>query len=159
MRFYKKSSGMSGVIYQEALDEALCYGWIDGIVKKYDDISYVQRFTPRRPKGNWSKRNAEHVERLSKEGRMRPSGVKEVEAARKDGRWQAAYNSPANATIPPDFLKEIAKNKKANAFFESLNKSNKSFIAYQLQTAKRPETFERRKEKILSMLENGQKFM
>ncbi len=158
LRMYKKKSGKKSINYGQALDEALCYGWIDGIVKKYDGDSYVQRFTPRRPKGNWSKRNTEHIARLLKEGRMKPSGIAEVEAAKKDGRWEASYPSPANAKIPEDFLDEIAKNKKAKAFFDTLSKTNLYFIAYRLLTAKRPETLERRKEVILKMLERGEKF-
>lgn len=158
VRMYKKGSGKTSITYDQALDEALCYGWIDGIVKKYDDESYVQRFTPRRPKGNWSKRNTEHVARLIKEGRMQPTGLAEVEAAKKDGRWDAAYPSPANVKIPDDFLREIDKNKKAKAFFDSLNKTNIYAIAYRLHTAKKPETLERRKAVILKMLEDGKKF-
>lgn len=158
LRFYKKGSGKISINYDQALDEALCYGWIDGIAKSYDNESYVQRFTPRRPKGNWSKRNTEHIERLIREKRMKPSGMAEVEAAKKDGRWDAAYTSPANAEVPKEFIQEIAKNKKAKAYFDSLNKTSLYFIAYRLQTAKKPETLQRRKEKILEMLEKGEKF-
>lgn len=158
LRFYKKGSGKSGVNYDQALEEVLCYGWIDGIVKKYDAISYLQRFTPRRPKGNWSKRNTEIVEQLIREKRIKPSGMKEVEAARKDGRWDAAYASSANAKIPEDFVQEIINNKKAKAHFEILNNTNKYVIAYRLQTAKKPETVKKRKETIMTMLEEGKKF-
>lgn len=158
IRFYKKDSGKGGVSYDQALDSALCYGWIDGIVKKYDETSYVQRFTPRRPKGNWSKRNTEHVARLIKEGKMQPPGLLEVEAAKKDGRWQSAYESPVTAKIPDDFLREIGENKKAKAFFDTLSRANVYAIAYRLQTAKKAETLERRKRVILEMLEKGEKF-
>jgi len=89
IRLFKKSSGKQTITYDQALDEALCYGWIDGIAKSYDEESYIQRFTPRRPKGNWSKRNTEHITRLIKLGKMRPSGMAQVEAAKKDGRWEA----------------------------------------------------------------------
>lgn len=158
VRFYKKGSGKTGITYDQALDEALCYGWIDGIVKKYDDESYIQRFTPRRPQGNWSKRNTEHIARLTKEGRMRPAGLVQVEAAKKDGRWERAYSSSSTATVPQDFLEEIAKNKKAHIFYKRLNKANLYAIAYRLQTAKNSETYKKRKEIILDMLEKGEKF-
>ena len=125
IRFYKKDSGIDTLIYKEALDVALCYGWIDGQVKKYDEFSYLQKFTPRRSKSMWSKRNQEHVTRLEKENRMRPSGLKEVENAKKDGRWDRAYDSPGNMTVPDDFILELSKNKKAFEFFESLNKTKK----------------------------------
>lgn len=158
VRMYKKDTGKKSINYEQALDEALCYGWIDGIAKKYDEVSYVQRFTPRRSKGNWSIRNTEHIARLIKEKRLKPAGIIQVEAAKKDGRWEKAYASPANASIPDDFLKEIAKNKKAKAFFDSLNKGNLYAIAYRLSTAKKTETLQRRKEVILNMLRNGEKF-
>ena len=152
LRFFKKASGIKTILYAEALDEALCYGWIDGQIKTLDEQSYLQRFTPRRPRSNWSKRNTENVVRLEETGRMKPSGVKEVEAAKKDGRWEKAYHPPTEMEIPDDFLKELAKNKEALAFFESLNKTNKYAIAWRLQTAKKPETRERRMKKILEMM-------
>jgi len=158
LKFYKKGSKKVSINYDQALEEALCFGWIDGIAKKYDEESYLQRFTPRRPKGNWSKRNTEHVARLVKEGRMKPSGMAAVEAAKKDGRWEGAYHPASTATIPEDFLQEIARNKKAQEFFVTLSKSNIYAIAYRLQTAKKPETLKRRKEQILTMLESNEKF-
>lgn len=158
IRFFKKESKVTGVTYAKVLDEALCYGWIDGQVKKYDEQSWIQKFTPRRPRSVWSKRNVEHVKRLTKAGRMKPAGLKQVEAAQADGRWEKAYDSPANMETPEDFLKELAKNKKAKAFFETLNKTNKYAINWRLQTAKKPETREKRMKKILEMLANGEKF-
>ena len=158
VRFYKKNSGTTTIIYNEALDVALCYGWIDGQVKKYDEYSYLQKFTPRRPKSMWSKRNKDHVLRLEKEGRMNPSGIKEVENAKKDGRWERAYDSPGGMTVPEDFMHELTKNKKALEFFESLNKANKYSIGWRLQTAKNNETRERRMLEILNMMEKGFKF-
>jgi uncharacterized protein YdeI (YjbR/CyaY-like superfamily) len=157
LRFFKKNSGVPTVVYAEALDEALCYGWIDGIVKKYDDKSYLQRFTPRRKKSIWSKRNTEHVARLIKLGKMKPSGLKEVEAAKADGRWDKAYSSQKDQSMPEDFLRELAKNKNASEFFETLNKSNKYAIAWQLLDAKRPETRERRVKKFIAMLERKER--
>ena len=158
LRFYKKGTGISSVYYAEALDVALCYGWIDGQLKKYDEQSYIQRFTPRRPRSLWSKRNIEHIARLTNEGRMKPAGLKEAEAAKADGRWEVAYDSQAAMSLPDDFHKELRKDKKALAFYESLNKANQYAIALRLQTAKRPETLEKRKKEILEMLARGEKF-
>jgi uncharacterized protein YdeI (YjbR/CyaY-like superfamily) len=158
LRFYKKGSGVPSITYPEALDEALCYGWIDGQLKPLDAGSYLQKFTPRRARSIWSKRNVDHIARLEKEGRMQPSGLKEVDAAKADGRWDKAYDSPSAMTMPYDFLQELSKNKQANAFFESLNKANKYAIAWRLHTAKKPETREKRMKTILEMLEKGEKF-
>ena len=158
VRFYKKDSGMPTIIYQEALVVALCYGWIDGQVKKHDENSYIQKFTPRRSKSMWSKRNINLVERLEKEGRMKPSGIKEAEKARSDGRWERAYDSPGSMVVPENFINELSKNKKALQFFESLNKVNKYTIGWRLQTAKNPETRDKRIKEILIMMEKGEKF-
>lgn len=158
LRLSKKNSGISSVTYSEALEVALCYGWIDGQAKKYDEHSYLQKFTPRRPQSIWSKRNIEHIKRLIKEGKMKLSGLKEAEKAKADGRWERAYDSPGNMVLPEDFLRELSKSKKAEAFFESLSKTNKYSIAWRLQTAKKPETREKRMKAILEMLERGEKF-
>ncbi len=158
LQFYKKGSGVASVNYAEALDVALCYGWIDGQLKSIDELSYKQRFTPRRHGSLWSKRNIEHIARLSKAGRMKPPGVREAEAAQADGRWDAAYDSQANIALPDDFLIELKKNKAALGFYESLNKANKYAVAWRLQTAKRPEIKDKRKTEILEMLARGEKF-
>jgi uncharacterized protein YdeI (YjbR/CyaY-like superfamily) len=158
LRFFKKASGEKSVTYAEALDEALCFGWIDGQLKPHDKLSWLQKFTPRRPKSLWSQRNTLHVERLVKGGAMTAAGLKAVEAAKADGRWQAAYSSPGKALPPGDFLKELAKNKKAKAFFESLNKTNIYSIVYRLQTARKAETREKRMKIILAMMRQGKKF-
>jgi uncharacterized protein YdeI (YjbR/CyaY-like superfamily) len=158
LRFYKKNSGIETINYDEALDVALCYGWIDGQVKKYDEHSYLQKFTPRRANSMWSKRNKEHVARLEKEGKMKPSGIKEVEKAKTDGRWEKAYDSPGSMVVPDDFILELVKNKKALEFFESLNKTNKYTIGWRLQTAKNEATREKRLKEILMMMENEKKF-
>lgn len=161
VRFFKKAhreAGQHGITYAEALDVALCYGWIDSQAKSYDDVSHIQRYTPRGKKSIWSKRNREHVARLIKEKKMTKAGLAQVVAAKKDGRWDQAYDSPANMKIPDDFLKEIAKFKKAHAFFKTLNKSNLYAIGWRLQTAKKPETRQRRMEAILTMLKKGEKF-
>lgn len=158
LRIFKKDSGEKSITYAEALDEALCFGWIDGQKKAFDELSWVQKFTPRRAKSGWSKRNTEHVERLIKAGQMTRAGLEVVEAAKADGRWQAAYDSQRNAAPPEDFLKALAKDKKAKAFFATLNKANIYSIVYRLQTAKTPETREKRMKMILDMLSCGEKF-
>ena len=158
VRFYKKDSLIISLNYREALDVALCYGWIDGQVKKYDDLSYIQKFTPRRSKSMWSKRNKDHVSRLENENRMKPSGIREVEKAKNDGRWDKAYDSPGKMIVPDDFILELSKNKKALEFFESLNKTNKYTIGWRLQTAKNAEARGKRMKEILSMMEKGEKF-
>jgi uncharacterized protein YdeI (YjbR/CyaY-like superfamily) len=158
MRLFKINSGVPTITYAEALDVALCYGWIDGQKKPYDTESWLQKFTPRRRKSIWSKRNREHVERLGKLGLMKPAGIEEVEAAKADGRWEQAYESSSNMTVPADFLNELAKNKKAQAFFKTLNKTNIYSIVWRLQTAKKPETRNKRMKAILEMLKKGEKF-
>ena len=158
LRFFKKASGEKSVTYAEALDVALCFGWIDGQVKPFDDKSWLQKFTPRRARSNWSKRNVGHVERLTKDGLMEKAGLAAIEAAKADGRWAAAYDSPRNMQAPPDFLERLKKNKKAYAFFQSLTRANVYAITYRLQTAKKPETRERRMAAILDMMRRGEKF-
>jgi uncharacterized protein YdeI (YjbR/CyaY-like superfamily) len=158
LRIFKKGSGKVSVTYAEALDSALCYGWIDGQKKSHDDLSWLQKFTPRRPKGPWSKINTQHVGRLTNACRMKPAGLAAVEAAKRDGRWKRAYDSPSAATVPKDFQLELGKNKVAKAFFATLNKTNTYAITYRLQNAKKPETREKRMKAILAMLEKGERF-
>lgn len=158
LRIWKVSSGTPTVTYAEALDEALCFGWIDGQKKPCDSRSWLQKFTPRKPGSRWSKKNTEHAERLIKAKKMTLSGLREVKAAKSDGRWKSAYNSFSQAKVPDDFLKELAKNKKAKKFFETLNKTNLYSISYRLQTAKKDETRQRRIKAIIKMLESGEKF-
>lgn len=157
LRLYKKGSGKKTVTYAEALDEALCFGWIDGQRKKYDAESFLQRFTPRRPKSPWSKRNREHIARLTKEKRMTTAGQKAVEAAKKDGRWENAYDPASTMKVPTDFLKALKKDEKAFQFFKTLNKANTYAIAWRLQSAKKAETRARRMEALLTMLNRGEK--
>ncbi len=157
IQFYKKNSGIASVTYAEALDVALCYGWIDAQLKSIDELSYKQHFTQRRPKSIWSKRNIEHIARLTKEGRMKPNGIKQVEAAKSDGRWEQAYDSPGKMVLPEEFITELTKDEKALAFYESLSKTNKYAIGWRIQTAKRPETKEKRMKEIIEMLRKGEK--
>lgn len=158
IRLFKIKSGIPTITYAEALDVALCYGWIDGQKKPYDTESWLQKFTPRRRKSIWSKRNREHVERLNKLGMMKAAGIEEVEAAKADGRWEQAYESSSKMIVPKDFLNELAKNKKAEAFFKTLNKTNIYSIVWRLQTAKKAETRDKRMKAILEMLKKGEKF-
>ena len=158
LQIFKKDSGRTTISYAEALDEALCHGWIDGQRKSHDVASWLQKFTPRRLKSVWSKINTGHVERLHKLKKMKPAGLAAVAAAKQDGRWKAAYDSPSKATIPDDFLNHLRKHKKAKAMFETLNKTNLYSIAWRLQTANKPETRERCMKAILAMLAKGEKF-
>lgn len=154
--FYKKGKGES-INYEQALQEALCYGWIDSQVAKYDDDSYLQKFTPRRSKSLWSKRNIERIEQLEREGRMAPAGVNEVEAAKADGRWAKAYDSSTTMEVPPDFLKELTKYPGAKEFFESLNKTNRYAVLWRLQTAKTDATRAKRMDALVTMMREGKK--
>jgi uncharacterized protein YdeI (YjbR/CyaY-like superfamily) len=158
LQMFKKDSGIASVNYAQALDVALCYGWIDGQLKSIDELSYMQRFTPRRPRSIWSKRNIEHIARLTGEGRMKPAGIREAEAAKADGRWEVAYDGQGTMSLPSDFLEELTKSEKAFTFYESLNKANKYAIAWRIQTAKRPETRKKRMKEILDMLEREEKY-
>ena len=158
IQFFKKGSGVKTITYADALDEALCCGWIDSQVKRFDDQSYLQRFGPRKPKSIWSKINRQHVARLIEEGRMTPAGLSHMTSAKADGRWEGAYDSPKNMKVPEDFLLALAKHKKAEHFFKSLNKANMYAIAWRLQTAKKPETRKKRMDMILAMLKKGEKF-
>ena len=157
LKFFKKNSGVKTISYAQALDVALCYGWIDSQLKPFDDKAYLQKFSPRRTKSMWSKRNREHIARLIKEKRMQPSGMKQVIDAKKDGRWDNAYGSPSEMKIPADFLKELAKNPKAEIFFKTLNKSNTYAVAWRLHNAKKPETRQRRIKKFIEMFSKDEK--
>lgn len=157
LKFAKKNTGVVSITYDEALEMALCYGWIDGLINKYDDTYYLTRFTPRKPKSIWSKTNRLAAEKLIKERKMQPSGLATVESAKANGQWEKAYDSSATMQVPEDFLKELAKDKKAEDFFKTLNRANTYAIAFRLQTAKKPETRAKRMEKLLEMLKNGEK--
>ena len=158
LKFAKKNSGETSINYDQALDVALCYGWIDSQAKALDDKFYLQKFTPRGKRSIWSKVNTEHVARLVKEGKMRPPGLAQVELAKADGRWEAAYDPQKNSTPPEEFVMALKKNKKAYEFYQTLSKGNVYAITWRLQTAKKPETVTRRIEAIIAMLERGEKF-
>lgn len=157
LRIFKKDSGEKTITYDEALNEALCFGWIDGQKKTYDEKSWLQKFTPRRPKSIWSMRNKARVVLLIEEQRMQPPGLKEIETAKKDGRWDNAYESPSQMEIPSDFLALLEKDQQAYEFFKTLNKANIYAIAWRLQTAKTLETREKRMKVLLEMMKNRQK--
>jgi uncharacterized protein YdeI (YjbR/CyaY-like superfamily) len=157
LRIFRKDSGEQTITYEEALDEALCFGWIDGQKRTYDEKSWLQKFTPRRSKSIWSKRNKARVALLIEEKRMQPSGLKEIETAKKDGRWDKAYDSPSQMEIPADFLAILEKDQQAYEFFKTLNKANIYAIAWRLQTAKTLETREKRMKVLLEMMKNRQK--
>jgi uncharacterized protein YdeI (YjbR/CyaY-like superfamily) len=152
LKIAKKGSATPTVSYAEAIDGALCYGWIDGQKGKLDDEYWLQRFTPRKPRSRWSKINREKAERLIAEGRMQPAGLREVEAARADGRWDAAYEGQATATVPPDLARELDLNPVAKEFFGTLNSVNRYAILYRIQDAKRPQTRADRIAKYVAML-------
>lgn len=157
LKIAKKDSLAASITYQEALDKALCYGWIDGQKKAYDETYWLQKFTPRSPKSVWSKVNTSKALKLIESGKMQPSGMKAVDAAKKDGRWDAAYESQKNMTVPEDFLKELEKNDRAKEFFGTLNKQNQYAICYRIHNAKKHQTRQERIMKFIDMLNNQQK--
>ncbi|HEX6924677.1 MAG TPA: YdeI/OmpD-associated family protein [Longimicrobiaceae bacterium] len=157
LRIARKGADLSSPTREEALDAALCYGWIDGQARSEGETSWLQKFTPRGKRSTWSKRNREKVERLIAAGLMRPAGMREVEAARADGRWDRAYDSPATASIPPDLEAALEQSPRAKEFFASLNSINRYAILHRIQTAVKPETRARRIEKLVAMLERGEK--
>jgi uncharacterized protein YdeI (YjbR/CyaY-like superfamily) len=135
----KKNSGIISIDYQQALEIALCFGWIDGLKNKFDEKTFVQRFTARKPNSKWSKINRDKAELLISEGKMRPSGLAAIEVAKQKGTWQNAYDSQKNITVPDDFQAELDKNPDAADFFNSLESVNRYAILYRLQTARTPE--------------------
>jgi uncharacterized protein YdeI (YjbR/CyaY-like superfamily) len=157
LRFRKKNSGLKSVTYQEAVEVALCYGWIDGQAKGFDDESWLQRFTPRGPKSIWSKINRAKALALIKSGRMRPGGLAAIETAKKNGRWKGAYDSHRTSTPPADLQKALAKNPGAKSFFASLDSQNRYAVLFRIQTAKNAETRKKRIEKFVEMLAKHEK--
>ena len=148
----KGTTDPTSLTYDQALDEALCHGWIDGQVLRRDEATYRQRFTPRRARSKWSKRNVGIVERLVAEGRMHPSGLAEVERARADGRWDVAYASPGTIEVPDDLTAALAAEPRARAWFDVLSAQNRYAVLYRIHDAKRPETRARRVQQLVAML-------
>jgi uncharacterized protein YdeI (YjbR/CyaY-like superfamily) len=157
LKIAKKGAPEPSVTYAEALELALCFGWIDSQKRGLDETHFLQRFTPRRPRGRWSKINREKAEALEAAGALRPAGSAEVEAAKADGRWEAAYEGQRNAKVPDDLQVELDANPAAAAFFADLDGANRYAITYRLAEAKKPETRERRLRKFVAMLERGEK--
>jgi len=156
LKFAKKDSGIESVVYAQAVAVALSYGWIDGQAKRLDDHHYLQRFTPRRPRSKWSKINREKAERLIAEGRMRPAGLREVERAKQDGRWDEAYDSPTTATVPDDFQAALDAEPAAAEFFSSLGSTKRYSFLYRIADAKRPETRAKRIAQFVELLARGE---
>ncbi len=157
LKIAKKGVGETSVTYAEALELALCFGWIDSQKRGFDERHFLQRFTPRRPRGRWSKINREKAEALLATGSVRPAGLAEIEAAKADGRWEAAYEGQRSAKVPPDLQRELDANPAAAEFFADLDGANRYAILYRLDEAKKPETRERRLRKFIAMLERGEK--
>jgi uncharacterized protein YdeI (YjbR/CyaY-like superfamily) len=157
IKIAKKGSGIESVRYPAVLESALCFGWIDGRREPLDERYFLQRFTPRRSRSRWSRINRDKAERLIAEGRMRAAGLAEVERARADGRWEAAYEGQRQIAVPDDLQRELDARPKAKAFFAELNSQNRYAILYRLQDAKRPETRARRLAKFVAMLDAGER--
>ncbi|MFF7329755.1 YdeI/OmpD-associated family protein [Streptomyces sp. NPDC008150] len=157
LKLRKKTPGLVTLDYAQALDVALCYGWIDGQKRALDDAFWLQRFTPRRDRSRWSKINCAKATALIEQGRMRPPGLAEVERAKADGRWETAYDGARSAQVPDDLAEALATNPAAAKFFETLDRQNRYAILYRVQEAKRPETRLRRIEKFVTMLAEAKK--
>ena len=158
LKLANKDAEIPSVTYKEAVNVALCYGWIDGQAKSFDDKYWLVKFTPRRSKSIWSQINTKRVEQLIASGEMKPSGLKAVEAAKQDGRWDAAYASQKNISVPADFQSALSKNEKAKAFFESLTGSKRYAFLFRIETAKKAETRIKRILQFVEMLEKGETF-
>ncbi len=156
IKLAKKSSGLKSITYEEGREGAIIYGWIDGLINGFDESWYLIKFSPRRPKSTWSKINREIAEQLIEGGEMRPSGLKQVEAAKADGRWERAYDSPATMKVPPELTKLLNTNKTAKKNFTELNSQNRYAFLYRIQTAKREETRQKHVQKAFEMLKKGE---
>jgi uncharacterized protein YdeI (YjbR/CyaY-like superfamily) len=153
LRIAKTASPLRSITYAEALDLALCFGWIDGQKRSHDAESFLQKFTPRQKRSPWSKRNRERADRLAAAGEMHPAGLAAIEAAKADGRWARAYDSPGTVTVPDDLRAALDEHPEARAFFETLKGANRYAILYRIQTAVRPETRARRIAEFVAMLQ------
>jgi uncharacterized protein YdeI (YjbR/CyaY-like superfamily) len=158
LKLAKKGAGVTTVTYGEALEEALCYGWIDGQVSRHDESFYLQRFTPRTKRSMWSANNRDKVELLIAEGRMKPPGLEAIEAAKADGRWDAAYPAQSQATVPDDLRQALDQNPDAQAFFETLSSQNRYAFLFRLHDVKRPETRAKRIAEYVTMLAEHRTF-
>jgi uncharacterized protein YdeI (YjbR/CyaY-like superfamily) len=157
IKLARAGSGIPSVTRDEALDVALCYGWIDGQGRSFDEQYWLQRFTPRRPRSRWSLINTRKVDALIAEGRMRPAGLREIEKAKADGRWDAAYAPPSESTVPDDLQEALDANPEALAFFQTLDSRNRYAILHRVGDAKRPETRARRIAQFVEMLSEQRK--
>ncbi|TCM91083.1 uncharacterized protein YdeI (YjbR/CyaY-like superfamily) [Paenibacillus sp. BK033] len=157
LQISKKNAASPSVTYHEALDVALCYGWIDSHKRKHDEESWIQRFSPRGPKSIWSQINKDKAEALLAAGKMQPSGLKAIEIAKQNGLWDKAYESQSNAAIPEDFALELARSEKAQQFFETLDKQNRYAILFRIHNAKKQETRVKKIRQFIEMLEKGEK--
>jgi len=157
LRLMKKASGSASVTYQEALDVAIAWGWIDGQLKPFDEHSWLRKFSPRGPRSTWSKINRDKALALIASQQMQPPGLEQVEQAKRDGRWEAAYDSQSKATVPPDLTAALALSPRAAAFFQTLDARNRYAVLYRVQTPKKPETRERKIRELVAMLERGEK--
>jgi len=157
LRVAKKDSGLRSVSYKEALEVALCYGWIDGQKRPENEQTWLQRFVPRSSKSIWSKINREKVLALIASGEMKAAGLEAIENAKKNGRWDAAYDSPTGATVPADFQKALDANRQAAAFFKTLDRANRYAVLWRIQTVKKAETRARKIEQFITMLERKEK--
>ena len=157
LKIAKKDAGVPSVTYAEALEVALCYGWIDGQKRSFDETYFLQKFTPRRPKSVWSRVNRDKAMVLIAEGKMRPAGLRQVELAQADGRWDAAYASQRTIAVPDDLQQALDANPSAREFFATLNGANRYAVLWRIETAKKPETRAARIEKLVAMLANGEK--
>lgn len=157
LKIAKKDSGIASISYAQALDVALCHGWIDGLKKSHDAQFFLQRFTPRKPRSLWSKVNVAKAEQLIADGRMRAGGLRQIEAAKADGRWDAAYHGASKMEVPEELAAALAGNRKARVFFEALDRTNRYAFCWRVQTAVKPETRRARVEKFVAMLARGEK--
>jgi uncharacterized protein YdeI (YjbR/CyaY-like superfamily) len=157
LKIAKKGAAGTTISYSDALDVALCHGWIDGQKGRYDDDYWLQRFTPRKPASKWSKINTERVAALTASGRMRPAGLREVERAQADGRWEQAYESQSRIAVPEDLARALAANERARAFFATLDSANRYAILYRISAAKKPETRAKRIDTYVAMLSEHKK--
>jgi uncharacterized protein YdeI (YjbR/CyaY-like superfamily) len=158
LRYFKKGSNQPTITHNQAIDIALCWGWIDGLSNKFDDISYLVRFTPRRPKSIWSKVNVAKIEQLIASGKMQPSGLLQVENAKKDGRWDNAYQPASKMEIPADFIALIKKDPEVYEFYKQLNKANLYAIGFKLTTITNPQKRTAKMNQIIEMLKRKEKF-